>query len=120
MIPKTLLVLLLGLLFTGCAMYGEYDEKRKQEERLVFEGMLNRSIGQTTYEQVLGFFGPPTDRTETAASISAVWEDPTSNGFRMDRPDSGTGGLSRLHGERVRMVFDRRTQLLKSWDYPGR
>lgn len=117
MLQKTLLVLLLGLLLTGCAAY---DEKRKQEERLVFEGMMNRSIGQMTYEQVLGFFGPPTDRTETATSISAVWEDPTSNGFRSDRPDNVTGGLSRLQGERVRMIFDRRTQLLKSWDYPGK
>ena len=82
--------------------------------------MMNRSIGQATYEQVLGFFGPPTDRTETATSISAVWEDPTSNGYRPDRPDSTTGGLSRLKGERVRMIFDRRTQLLKLWDYPGK
>ncbi|TAL11982.1 MAG: hypothetical protein EPO02_02945 [Nitrospirae bacterium] len=117
MLQKTLLVLLLGLLLTGCAAY---DEKRRQEERLVFEGMMNRSIGQTTYEQVLGFFGPPTDRKETASSITAVWEDPTSSGFRMDRPDSATGGLSRLQGERVRMIFDRRTQLLKSWDYPNK
>jgi hypothetical protein len=116
MLQKSLLVLLLGLLLTGCMS----DEKQHQEERLVFEGMMNRSVGQATYEQVLGLFGPPTDRTETAASISAVWEDPTSNGFRMDRPDSGTGGLSRLRGERVRMVFDRRTQLMKSWDYPGK
>lgn len=116
MLQKSLLVLLIGLLLTGCIP----DEKRIQEERLVFEGMLNRSLGQATYEQILGFFGPPTDRTETAASISAVWEDPTSSGFRMDRPDSATGGLSRLQGERVRMIFDRRTQLLKSWDYPGR
>jgi hypothetical protein len=38
----------------------------------------------------------------------------------MDRSDGGSGGLSRLHGERVRMVFDRRTQLLKSWDYPSK
>jgi len=116
MLQKPLLVLLLGLLLAGCMS----DENRHREERLVFEGMMNRSIGQATYEQVLGFFGPPNDRTETAASISAVWEDPTSTGFRMDRPDSGSGGLSRLQGERVRMVFDRRTQLMKSWDYPGK
>lgn len=116
MLQKSLFVLLLGLLLSGCLS----DEQRRLEERRVFEGMMNRSIGQATYEQILGFFGPPTERTETAGSISAVWEDPTSNGFRMDRPDSGTGGLSRLHGERVRMVFDRRTQLLKSWDYPGK
>lgn len=116
MLRKSLLVLLLGLLLTGCMS----TEKQHQEERLVFEGMMNRSVGQATYEQILGFFGPPTDRTETAVSISAVWEDPTSNGFRMDRPDSGIGGLSRLQGERVRMVFDRRTQLLKSWNYPGK
>jgi len=117
MLQKSLLALLLGLLLvTGCAS----DEKRRQEERLVFEGMMNRSVGQVTYEEVLGFFGPPSDRRETASSITAVWEDPTSNGFRMDRADGGSGGLSRLHGERVRMVFDRRTQLLKSWDYPGR
>ena len=116
MLQKSLFVLLLSLLLTGCMS----DEKRQMEERLVFEGMLNRSVGQTTYEQILGFFGPPTDRTETAASISAVWEDPTEHGFRMDRSDGGSGGLSRLHGERVRMVFDRRTQLLKSWDYPGK
>jgi hypothetical protein len=117
MLQKSLFVLLLGLLLmTGCVS----DEKQRQEERLVFEGMMNRSVGQTTYEQVLGFFGPPTERTETASSITAVWEDPTSNGFRMDRPDSGTGGLSRFYGERVRMVFDRRTQLMKSWDYPSR
>lgn len=117
MLQKTLLVLLLGLLLTGCAAY---DDKRKQEERLVFEGMMNRSIGQMTYEQVLGTFGPPTDRTETATSITGIWEDPTSNGYRSDRPDSVTGGLSRLHGERVRMVFDRRTQLMKSWSYPDK
>ena len=116
MLQKSLLVLLLGLLLTGCMS----NEKQRQEERLVFEGMMNRSVGQATYEQVLGSFGPPTDRTETAASITAVWEDPTSNGFRMDRPDSDKGGLSRLQGERVRMIFDRRTQLMKSWDYPGK
>ena len=116
MLRKSLLGLLLGLLLAGCM----FDKNQGREERLVFEGMMNRSVGQTTYEQVLGFFGPPTDRTETATSITAVWEDPTSNGFRMDRPDSDKGGLSRLHGERVRMVFDRRTQLMKSWDYPGR
>lgn len=116
MLQKSLFVLLLGLLLAGCAS----DAQQRLEERLVFEGMLNRSVGQMTYEQILGFFGPPTDKTETAGSISAVWEDPTSNGFRMDRPDSGTGGLSRLYGERVRMIFDRRTQLMKSWDYPGR
>jgi hypothetical protein len=117
MLQKSLFVLLLGLLLTGCM----YDEKRQLEERTVFEDMMNRSIGQMTYEEVLGFFGPPSDRRETASSITAVWEDPTSNGFRMDKSDGGTGGLSRLRGgERVRMIFDRRTQLLKSWDYPGR
>jgi len=116
MLRKSLLGLLLALLLAGCML----DKNQGREERLVFEGMMNRSVGQTTYEQVLGFFGPPTDRTETATSITAVWEDPTSNGFRMDRPDSDKGGLSRLQGERVRMVFDRRTQLMKSWDYPGR
>lgn len=116
MMRKSLLVLLFGLLLSGCL----YDEKQRQEERLVFEGMMTRAVGQTTYEQVLGSFGPPSDKTETASSISAVWEDPTSNGFRPDRPDSGSGGLSRLRGERVRMIFDRRTQLLKSWDYPGK
>jgi len=116
MLRKSLLVLLLSLLLAGCTLY----KNQQQDERLVFEGMLNRSVGQATYEQVLGSFGPPTDRTETAASITAVWEDPTSNGFRPDRPDNDKGGLSRLHGERVRMVFDRRTQLMKSWDYPGK
>ena len=116
MLQKSLLVLLLSLLLTGCTL----DKNQSREERLVFEGMMDRSIGQTTYEQVLGSFGPPTDRTETAASITAVWEDLASSGFRMDRPDSDKGGLSRLGGERVRMVFDRRTQLMKSWDYPGR
>lgn len=119
MLPKAFALsclFLLGLLLTGCVP----DEQRRREERLVFEGMLTRSVGQATYEQVLGFFGPPTDKTENASSITAVWEDPTSNGFRMDRSDSGTGGLTRLKGERVRMVFDRRTQLLKSWDYPDR
>jgi hypothetical protein len=117
MLQKFLLVLLLGLLLmTGCVS----DEKQRQEDRLVFEGMMNRSVGQMTYEQILGFFGPSSERTETANSITAVWEDPTSTGFRMDRSDGGPGELSRLHGERVRMVFDRRTQLMKSWDYPGK
>ena len=117
MLQQSLLVLLLGLLLmTGCVS----DKKQRQEERLVFEGMMNRFVGQTTYEQVLGFFGPPSERTETASSITAVWEDPTSKGFRMDRSDGGSGGLSRLQSERVRMVFDRRTQLVKSWDYPGK
>ncbi len=117
MLQKSLLALLFGLLLmTGCVS----DEKQRQEDRLVFEGTMNRSVGQVTYEQILGFFGPPSDRRETASSITAVWEDPTSAGFRMDRADGGSGGLSRLHGERVRMVFDRRTQLLTSWDYPNK
>jgi hypothetical protein len=116
MIRKSLLVLLLGLLLSGCLS----NEKQRQEERLVFEGMMTRSVGQATYEQILGSFGPPSEKTENASSISAVWEDPTSNGYRPDRSDSGSGGLSRLRGERVRMIFDRRTQLLKSWDYPGK
>jgi hypothetical protein len=107
---------LFSLALDGCVS----DGQERSEERLVFEGMMNRSVGQVTYEQVLGFFGPPSERTETATSITGFWEDPTSNGFRMDRSDGGTGGLTRLRGERVRMVFDRRTQLLKSWDYPGR
>jgi len=116
MLTKPLLAILCSLLLAGCLT----GEQSSQEERLLFEGMMNRSLGQATYEQILGFFGPPTDRTETATNITAIWEDPTSNGFRMDRPDSGIGGLSRFQGERVRMVFDRRTQLMKSWDYPGK
>jgi hypothetical protein len=119
MLQKPLFVLLLGLLLAGCG--GSIsDELQRTNERRAFEGMMERSVGQATYERILGLFGPPSERTETASNITAVWEDPTSNGFRMDRPDSGTGGLSRLQGERVRMVFDRRTQLLKSWDYPGK
>ena len=117
MLQKSLFVLLLSLLLTSCLS----DElQQRKEERRLFEDMLNRSVGKMTYEQVLGFFGPPTERTENASIITGVWEDPTSNGFRMDRPDSGTGGLSRFYGERVRMVFDRRTQLMKSWDYPNK
>jgi len=117
MLQKSLFVLLLGLLLAGC--HSDELQQRKEERRL-FEDMLNRSVGKMTYEQVLGFFGPPSERTETASNITAVWEDPTSNGFRNDRVDLATGGLSRSHGERVRMVFDRRTQLMKSWNYPDK
>jgi hypothetical protein len=119
MLQKPLFVLLLGLLLTGCG--GSIsDEQQRMDERRVFEGLMDRSVGQATYERVLGLFGPPSERTETASTITAVWEDPTGNGFRSDRVDLKTGGLSSFRGERVRMVFDRRTQLMKSWDYPNK
>jgi len=97
----------------AAALYeeGVYDEEGNLQTTTMTTYLVPSAAELPSYE---------TDRTETATSITAVWEDPTSNGFRMDRPDSDKGGLSRLHGERVRMVFDRRTQLMKSWDYPGR
>jgi hypothetical protein len=119
MLQKSLFVLLLGLLLTSCLSADELAQQSKKD-RLEFEKIMNRSVGHDTYEHIIGFFGPPTERTETASTITAVWEDPTSNGFRNDRVDTATGGLSRSHGERVRMVFDRRTQLMKSWDYPDK
>ena len=108
-------LLLLGLA-AGCAS----EEQQRREEQREFEGMMARSLGQATYEQILTYFGPPTKKTENASIITAVWDDPTSHGFRKDRPDGSVALFPRQQGEPVRMVFDRRTQVLKSWDYPGR
>ena len=110
----TISLLLFCLLLAGCVS----DEQQRLRERQFLENLLNGSIGKATYEQVLTTFGPPTDRSETSATITGIWEDLSSVGFQRDTPGSGIGGLTSLRGERVRMVFDRRTQLMKSWDYP--
>ena len=110
----TLSLLLFCLLLAGCVS----DEQQRLQERQFLENLLNGSVGKATYEQVLTTFGPPTDKSETSASITGIWEDLSSAGFQADRPGSGIGGLSSLRGARVRMVFDRRTQLMKSWEYP--
>ncbi len=110
----TISLLLFCLLLAGCVS----DEQQRLRERQFLENLLNGSIGKATYEQVLTTFGPPTDRSETSATITGIWEDMSSAGFRPDTPGSGIGGLTSLRGTRVRMVFDRRTQLMKSWDYP--
>lgn len=110
----TISLLLFCLLLAGCIS----DEQQRLRERQFLENLLNGSVGKVTYEQVLTTFGPPTDRSETSASITGIWEDLSSLGFQRDTPGSGIGGLTTLRGERVRMVFDRRTQLMKSWDYP--
>jgi len=109
-------LLLLGLSAEGCVS----AEQRRQEEQRAFESMMARSVGQATYEQILTYFGPPTRKTETTTGITAVWDDPTGYGFRKDRPDGSVALFPRQQGEPVRMVFDRRTQVLKSWDYPDR
>lgn len=107
------LLLLFCLLLTGCV-----SDDQRREQRQFLENMLNGSIGKATYEQVLTTFGPPSEKSETSASITGIWEDMSSAGFQADTPGSGIGGLSSLRGARVRMVFDRRTQLMKSWEYP--
>ena len=110
----TISLLLFCLLLAGCVS----DEQQRLQERQFLENLLNGSIGKATYEQVLTTFGPPTDRSETSATITGIWEDFSSAGFQRDTPGSGIGGLTSLRAARVRMVFDRRTQLMKSWDYP--
>ena len=110
----TISLLLFCLLLAGCVS----DEQQRLRERQFLENLLNGSIGKATYEQVLTTFGPPTERSETSATITGIWEDLSSVGFQRDTPGSGIGGLASLRGERVRMVFERRTQLMKSWDYP--
>jgi hypothetical protein len=110
----TISLLLFCLLLAGCVS----DEQQRLQERQFLENLLNGSIGKTTYEQVLSTFGPPTEKSETSSTITGVWEDFSSAGFRRDTPGSGIGGLDSLRGARVRMVFDRRTQLMKSWEYP--
>jgi len=107
-------LLLFCLLLAGCTS----DKERRLQERQFLENLLNGSIGKATYEQVLTTFGPPADKSETSATITGTWEDLSAAGFQRDTPGSGVGGLSSLRGDRVRMVFDRRTQLMKSWDYP--
>ena len=110
----TISLLLFCLLLAGCVS----DEQQRLQERQLLENLLNGSIGKVTYEQVLTTFGPPADRSETSATITGIWEDMSSLGFQRDTPGSGIGGLTSLRAARVRMVFDRRTQLMKSWDYP--
>jgi hypothetical protein len=110
----TISLLLFCLLLAGCVS----DEQQRLRERQFLENLLNGSIGKATYEQVLTTFGPPTEKSETSATITGTWEDMSAAGFRPDTPGSGVGGLASLRGERVRMVFDRRTQLMKSWEYP--
>jgi hypothetical protein len=110
----TISLLLFCLLLAGCAS----DEQRRLQERQFLENLLNGSIGKATYEQVLTTFGPPTEKSETSATITGTWEDLSAAGFQRDTPGSGVGGLSSLRGERIRIVFDRRTQLMKSWEYP--
>ena len=109
----TISLVLFCLLLGGCVS----DERQRLEERQILETILNGSIGKATYEQIMSSFGPPSERTETSASITGIWEDMSAAGFRRDTPGSGIGGMASLRGERVRMVFDRRTQLMKSWDY---
>ena len=110
----TISLLLFFFLFAGCVS----DEQQRVQERQILENLLNGSIGKATYEQVLTTFGPPMEKSETSATITGTWEGLSSAGFRPDTPGSGPGGLSSLRGARVRMVFDRRTQLMKSWEYP--
>jgi len=107
-------LLLFCLLLAGCTS----DKERRLQERQFLENLLNGSIGKATYEQVLTTFGPPAEKSETSATITGTWEDLSAAGFQRDTPGSGVGGLSSLRGDHVRMVFDRRTQLMKSWDYP--
>ena len=110
----TISLLLFGLLLTGCIS----DEQQRLRERQFLENLLNGSVGKATYEQVLTTFGPPSEKSETSATITGTWQDLSSAGFQADTPGSGIGGFSTLMGARVRMVFDRRTQLMKSWEYP--
>jgi len=91
-------VLLGGLLLAGCAP----DPALQKEVRQHFETMMNRAVGTSTYEEILSTFGPPMRKQESASSITGVWEEPS------------------MQGERVQMIFDRKTQLLKSWSFQSR
>ncbi len=92
------LVIAWVLATAGCAT----DQATEQDVQLQFETMMNRAVGKKTYEEFLTTWGPPMNRRETAAAISGIWEEPS------------------MQGKRVEMVFDRKSQLLKSWSYQTR
>jgi len=92
-------VLLGGLLLAGCAPDPAVQSAAQKEARQRFESMMNHAVGTSTYEDILLKFGPPIRKQETASSITGVWEEPS------------------MKGERVQMIFDRKTQLLKSWNF---
>jgi hypothetical protein len=105
-------LLLFCILVIGCA---SAEQKRKQhmEAKQRFTTVMNQMIGKTTYEKIIGDWGPPSDRRETGSEISGLWEDQLVGGPVV------ISQTTNYQGWRVRMVFDRKSMLLKSWEEIG-
>ena len=108
-----------GLLLCCALMAGCVSMEQQGEAKRRFATQMNGLVGQLTYEDVSLNWGPPTDRHETASEIAGVWEDTSGYGSLTFNPEKNLGGGTGYHGWRVRMVFDRKSMRLKSWEELG-
>ncbi len=105
-----LIVLVLITVLTGCTS----SVKKEADDKKRFTAGMNAMVGKVTYEQVLTNWGPPSNRKEGGNEISGVWEQaPGAFSFSSEK---NFGGDIDYYGWRVKMVFDRKSLVMKSWE----
>jgi hypothetical protein len=105
-------LLLSCILVMGCAS-AEQQRQQHMEAKQRFANVMNQMVGKTPYETILGDWGPPSDRKETATEISGLWGD------QLVGAPAVISQRVKYQDWHVRMVFDRRSLLLKSWEEIG-
>ena len=90
-------------------------QQQRAEAQQRFTTMMNKMVGEASYEQVLTRWGPPMERKETAGEIRGLWEDTSSSGGVFINPEHNPSRQTGYHNWRVWLSFDRRSQRLKAW-----
>lgn len=97
-------------------------EASQQQAQLNQRNWLDGLVGRLTYSEALVRWGPPAHSQEHKGMIVAVWQSRrASPGYLLMPPIPGNPYSSSLalaipeSGSRLQLVFDRETELLRSW-----
>jgi hypothetical protein len=98
------------------------EEAQAAAEEQGRRNWFNGQLGKLTYAEALAQWGPPSRSQERKGVIVAVWERRTeSPGYVVIPPISSSAYAPTLaaaipgSGSRLQLVFDRDTELLRSW-----
>ncbi len=97
-------------------------EASQQQAYQSRQNWLDGQVGRLTYSEALVKWGPPVQSQEHKGVIVAVWQSRrASPGYLLMPPIPGNAYSSSLalaipeSGSRLQLVFDRETELLRSW-----
>jgi hypothetical protein len=100
---------LLFFIFTGCAALRNYELQP-------FYNDLNANVGNMSYDDALGRWGTPAAKTDGDETFLVTWGATSSGAVGV--PIGNMVVVQNVgHGWRLDMGFDKKTRLMKRWNY---